>query len=491
MNSRWLAKELARGQHGLVGFWPLTNDFKDHSGRGSHAGVIGPGTTGYSGRSQMGGRQCFRGSTYNLSGSGSGYTDTTALGRCLNVPYNKAWDFEYNQPFTISAWYYSDISADNAAFFSHVDPSTGAGYTFGTDGEWYATCFYTTAGDHYNVVANAPPINYRNLPPGWHHAVVVYDGSLNRGGIAPTARAFRFFVDGVPLSPEDNIVSSTWGTSAASMKTSASALIGGDRFISSGQTYYERFSSAYNLVRVYNHAIRSQAIADLYRREKAAFTHPYMHADYPYSSQLGITLFLTGFDEQTSNTTLFIYGIADGVRPFNLFLDGSGTIADNEITLTVFGTTNTGFTGNVDLIVYADNTSDHQTRSMPLFLDGPSQGETVRYLNLFVSGEHYSCVGSVPLLLNNTGVNNSTTLFIQGEGETPGAIPYAKGLNLFLQRSVGTTMPMFLMGPATDANFSTTLYVYGETEANASITMVVPQVIGDEQGSTTMYTSGF
>lgn len=129
--------------------------------------------------------------------------------------------------------------------------------------------------------------------------------------------------------------------------------------------------------------------------------------------------------------------------------------------------------------------------SMTLFLQSDI-GHPSGNMILYIGGTTYNAYESMPLFLlnNESGVDNYITLYMSGQGITPGAIPYSGDMNLFIRCGLGEMIPCFIKGPGTESNNYVNMIVWGQNGENENITLYVNGV-GAIANSTTLYTHGF
>lgn len=510
MNRRWLARELARGDGSLVGFWPLTFDFRDYSCRGSHGVVTLLNGSSNVGRAQPAGRKGFAAGTTGSSTDGLPH-------RYLQFPYNRAWDFEYSDPFTISGWFWRRPT-ERVNLFSRFSPSN-TGYSF-TVYE-HAAVIFTLAlnlGSYFTLSASDFP-----KTAGWHHVAVAYNGDATQGG-SPVAGTGGIYYDGRPMPV--TVASGSWGGGFfGTARSSSGGVVGVDDVTANAFG-----GGCVNLLRVYNHRLNDGQMAGLYKREREAFTrrpltHVFVDAslsldlflssiggatgDVPlYVSGTGesgtvplylyggseatgsLSLLLGGKDGATGDIPLYTVAVTSAQHGLNLAMEADGDHATGGIDLGVFGSVHSGIGLAATLFLECGDDGSTQTRSLPLFLDTVTDGAADRHLNLFAAGEYPSAAGSVPFALCNTGGSNAADCFIAGEGGEDGFTPSARGMNLFLQRGVGNAVPLVLAAPGTNTTADTPLYVYGSHGATASCELVLPGTVGDATKSTTLFIRG-
>lgn len=114
-------------------------------------------------------------------------------------------------------------------------------------------------------------------------------------------------------------------------------------------------------------------------------------------------------------------------------------------------------------------------------------------MNLFIQGGTYFENNTLPLYLSNniTGVEEGITLFIRGSGTTPGATPYNKFMNLFLNRNEGAAISLFMLGQGTEYGTGVNFFIEGKTEFASGISLVMPDVIGVSSSGVNLTVIGF
>jgi hypothetical protein len=88
--------------------------------------------------------------------------------------------------------------------------------------------------------------------------------------------------------------------------------------------------------------------------------------------------------------------------------------------------------------------------------------------------------------------NNSTNLYIEGEGQFAGASTAQSYLNLYLYTTPGVedSLPLYLLGPS-GSNNSLSLYVNGITGYHSSGLNLYMHSTGNVDNSITLYSRGY
>lgn len=220
-------------------------------------------------------------------------------------------------------------------------------------------------------------------------------------------------------------------------------------------------------------------------------------------SNNAITLYEFGIGVQTNNTTLFINGVPvdkyatlyiggymTSNKGLNLVTVGpdAPSSADNTTTLYIEGT-NPGVQGLFATIpLFLDSSHAIGSLNLSLFCDLP--GTLAKGMNLFTKGYFLSASNTITLSLFNDTPSKTTTLFIKGEGTTPGALPANGSMNLFIKRGIGDAISLFLNATPPTTN-TAPLYTMGAFLLNNSIPLAMSKVTGQEIKSVKLYTHGF
>ena len=240
------------------------------------------------------------------------------------------------------------------------------------------------------------------------------------------------------------------------------------------------------------------------------------------------------FPQMSSSATLFISGsppVVSSVVPLhvhsgdtrcetlNLFIASDPpSVYGDSVALSIYGSTSNAMIGAITLFVGGTPLSE----SLGLFIFGKDSGGTSSILRMYIAGSSYTTSNSTSLFIQNDtqAGNGSVPLFIQGDGISPGYIPYSSILGMYVERgnSGGVTMfiqnngvvnslPIFIVG-AQPISSSTPLYIRGLGDAiNSTVTMYVsgavpqsltgsvalsiPNVSSQETETVTMYVNGF
>lgn len=220
------------------------------------------------------------------------------------------------------------------------------------------------------------------------------------------------------------------------------------------------------------------------------------------------TLFVHGEQESTgsiplhtvasetinSDITLNTVGhvVSTASMPLFVQVDPPGE-AESSLLLTITGSLEAGMFAGVPLHTYSDEFGQTPTRSMPLFLMAEDQSSAVAHMNLWVEGRAHAADGSLELVVWNDqeGAYQSIPLFVQGEGETEGALPLTWSMNLVLQRGPANAITLYIQGPGEELTEAMTLFVEGEELSEASLELSLPNVLGYVRQTVPLFTSGF
>lgn len=114
-------------------------------------------------------------------------------------------------------------------------------------------------------------------------------------------------------------------------------------------------------------------------------------------------------------------------------------------------------------------------------------------MNLFIQGGYNLSNNTLPLYLSNniTGVEETCTLFIRGSGTTPGATPYNRFMNLYLERNEGAAINLFMLGEGTVFSTGVNMFVEGKAECVSGIPLVMPDVLGVSSSGLNLTVIGF
>lgn len=146
----------------------------------------------------------------------------------------------------------------------------------------------------------------------------------------------------------------------------------------------------------------------------------------------------------------------EGAKPFNIYL--SGTPINDEIPLYSVG------------------------------VQGASNS-----LKLFVKGAGFPAYSSgLPLVCYNDTIIGSLSLYVSGEGVTPGALPINNSLLLYIQCGFGAMLPMYVMGgPQPQGTGSIDFFTMGFIDSYADLPLSIPNVYDTKTNSVNLYTHGY
>jgi hypothetical protein len=225
-------------------------------------------------------------------------------------------------------------------------------------------------------------------------------------------------------------------------------------------------------------------------------------------SSLGMPLFLRGYATRSSGVPLFVDGGAHPSGALPLFAWGKAAgsrgmplvvataqpaAAAGGVTLALNGSAHPAWFRGLDLVCYTDASGNVAARHMPLFLAAAAKGTGSRNVNLSVRGAPHAAGRGLDLTVwnNRSGVSLGTTLYVSGDGSTPGALPAHHGLNLVLARNPANAIPLHLHAPGTPAASGLTLFLRGDSPASAGLPFAVPKVVGGPTKAVRLFTSGW
>jgi hypothetical protein len=514
---RFLARELAKKDTSLVGFWPLQGNTLDYSGRGTHVRPIQ--WLGTSGATPEVGLPIFA-HMHNRGGAllrnyASGSDTVYTYLQCDNtVDVN----FEWTQPFSISAWikpiYVTSLNPTGPDYFQqnivakvwYMDSANAGsthwqGYLFSlkqqspltTNANWvldFRLFTYDSGMSLTTIGGNAIISRAVGYPMEWWHVVVTWDGSGKHSGI-------KLYANGKPLdvttyaSPSRNL-----GANDTMKNSNKPLLIGGAE--------YQNNSAIISLVRLYRRKLSLPDVCKMYFNElDAVYNRKQVVAKIPFVHNY-IPLYISSSITDSGNIPLFIQGSQPIATGIPLYMNGI-TLREAGLNLTTKGnsfpsTSNTiplhingiasGINGSVGSIpLYISGLA--YGKGLNLFLQGAMVGQTTRNLNLYIKGKNPSIDGGIPLFLRNTAVPKTIPLYIYGTGYYSGeGILRGASLNLYLARAPGAMIPLYINAPS-NIEQSIPLYIKGVQSVTSGIPLSIPSTFARPSGVLPMYTIGY
>jgi hypothetical protein len=508
---RWLAKQLAKSDKTLVGFWPLQDNLLDYSGNGNHgSSVKNPQTAPVS--------------TNNLFpayiGGMKGYTfGIYSTDNFLDMGNAPSTNFSWTSPFTVSFWLYTlqNIQSSTGALVSRVLNSAGnyTGYNIALSASFVPPGIYQPQiifGLYFNSNFSINIVTQLDLATSvnrWYHVVATYNGNKAVSGLSIYINSELAKI----VSTNSNLTNDISNTSARlAVGQGLTELSARGQFAISSVRIYNRVLSNFEVMRIYN----TERVAYRVRRAVGLPETP--------KEQNSLTLFINGSTDgstpKNNNFPLYIDGGASisGSLPLyvqgggqsnfsTLFIQGSQSINNSLPLFTIANAPNISkglnFFVNCPTIPASPTalplliTGNHPGSSgmfkstslfikgvglntpMNMFMAGELYDSTPRHMNMFVAGDTQLMGNVFPLFLCNTssGVNNNTPLSITGEGTVPLAsgTPYGKSLNLFIQRWPSNAMPLFIAA-ATTKKDNLSLFINGSKTAQSGIPLSMASV---------------
>lgn len=142
----------------------------------------------------------------------------------------------------------------------------------------------------------------------------------------------------------------------------------------------------------------------------------------------------------------------------------------------------------------------HDTNAPLLIGDGgyllwqPESGTYIPFsgvMNLFIGGQGEEVSASIPLFICNEFVENSIELFIKGLGNTPGAVPLSKTLNLVIKCPVSNAIDLYISGKDSSISNEINLFINGANTLSNNLDLVMPNVHDNIINSIDLYIHGF
>lgn len=494
---RWLAKELARRDNSLTGFWPLMTNLLDYSGTGAHAYQANAGLPNTFDIGPFGiprlTRECGR------TGYGFANQDFLSCGSSSNFGYSTG------DSFSISLWMCQTgaLSTTQYPLVSKIDPSS-RGYIVNINNsriEWLIN-----VGSPINTIAVTSDIDAVMSPQlgQWNNIIVTYNGS----GIAI---GMKIFING---RQQAVTIEFNGPIPSPSPPSTNNLMIGG------GQTNFI-MTVANNIiigmVRIYHRELRSNDIRQLYCREREAFIYkPLRFMRPPLGDQ--ISLYMLGSGGKSTGTPLIVQcrGETSDTGSVPLFLpdrsltedsgdiilylrDNSPTnktattklfehgyvVASSSCLLTTIGsfkvvapmplmvaalpiptdfasttlvmlaTANPGLTHDCPLFV--NSFWSETNTSMVLSLLGSPTDWTVSNMNLWTNGVAHVACGDITLFVHNDFLGGTAPLFMEVAGGLVGGQAAEGGMNLYIGERVaadGMSLLVQCIGTANEASLT-------------------------------------
>lgn len=247
-------------------------------------------------------------------------------------------------------------------------------------------------------------------------------------------------------------------------------------------------------------------------------SHSFNYSSMRYNDP---TLFVMGdvFKSYTQTTPLYLFAGGSRCETVNVFLKSDPVpIADSSLPMLVVGSVNPCRFNAVPLRIVGHGLNEY----MNLIIHGTDSGGTAKIMKLTVTGGNAGLGGATPLFVQNdaSGTNLDTELYIRGLGVNPGYNPYGESMNLFVERGpnagitlyienkvIASNVPFYIYGAPSIAQ-SASLFTegfggdlagnvpfitQGQVPINATLvtTLTLPDVVGFQPSSATLYTNGF
>jgi len=164
--------------------------------------------------------------------------------------------------------------------------------------------------------------------------------------------------------------------------------------------------------------------------------------------------------------------------------------SEDSFELFTLGASGNMIQGGVTLQITSDTAGPIQ--QMNLFCRAPDSMLVTAVMNAFVSGGMHEASSTVPLHLANTQqiLSSGTPLFINGEGETAGALATGDSMNLFLMRDPNETISLFIAGQA-DLDGGVDLVLNSLYGAEEGVELAIPVVVDTKIASQKLFIHGF
>lgn len=111
-------------------------------------------------------------------------------------------------------------------------------------------------------------------------------------------------------------------------------------------------------------------------------------------------------------------------------------------------------------------------------------------LDLFIGGRGLDASASMDLVLWNEQLVKSLSLFIQGAGLIPNALPMSATLNLELRRDPSEALDLYISGPDAYNNYLN-LFIEGVAHIGTSLNLVMPNVEDKPNATLALFISGY
>lgn len=545
---RWIARELGFKDKSLVGYWPLVENFLDHSGGGSHLIPVSTAmplikTQGRVGISTVA-------ATAKANAAASNQLDLNAL--LSSADANR-------RQFSVSFWTLIPDTVIGGHLLGQTEDAGGFG--------WKGWCFDWSLyfyGLRFGIAESS--INSGTS----YYTVAPYFFPRGRWvHIAATARLdtvtgynTRLYINGLPA----HYSYGSGGLTTAPTTSSLPLTVGTDN---AGAPFGPNpIDAQFGMIRAYNRALRPKEIGAIYERERDAYS--WKPTLLKQVTQNGApTLFMSGYDVNVNNRTLFVEGgptnnrttlLTWGHAPFNedttlvtsghiqvttgstlavtggpnfiegkLFIEGGPTttglnlfIEGHKSTivagspLSILGATSQyGVAGSANFVIEGE--AADVVGGMNLYIHGPDTISVVKNMNLYIKGEYAQTVAGIPFLVKgeivacpqlweewdelwedaepfwdcapNTWPQSAgaMTLFLKGQsiGE------YERGMNLYVRTPEGAGTTLFVQGPAGTQTSGQTLFVSGAYPVTQGMNLVIPNTTAAFLHGAMLYTHGF
>jgi hypothetical protein len=464
---RWLAREQARNDKTLIGFWPLFANTLNYTSEGRHHGY----TAHYNAD-----RRFYK--PFNIYGKQGHAFDTDTL---VIVPdQTNLYNFDVRDKFTICFWVYLDPTYDNFGnAISHMSGDKGYNFAISTTG----LSFHFWDDSTHQI---SKTLRIYHVYPGnsilgrWIHIGFKYTG-IPQTSSSPLLSAFHFYFNGREVVIDYSDID-TWSIPSTASVPGTPLKIG-DTLGLAGM----------NLVRIWNREISNAELSSVYYRELDLF-RPRTVARSWLNNSNNCTLFICGEMSLYGSIPLFEGGVGLSQKGLNLNVACQTNLAaPNQLTLYLAGSSpgTNGMFSAIPLFV----SGVAYSRQLNLFLNGTDRATVTRNMNMSIHGSAYSLEAYTPLIVanNSLGVNKSIPLNVNGSGNpnplTPG-MPVGHSLNLYLRRQPSSMVPLFLSA-SSPAQASAPLYVKGAGVSTGSTTLVMPDTKAEYHQSAPLFVSGF
>lgn len=508
---RLLARELAKKDSSLVGFWPLQGNLLDYSGQGYH-GTMAKGT-----QLSMSAQDSRPTRSQGVKAYSFGVYSTDNFidaGLGANANFGKI-----NQ-FSVSCWFcrLTPITAPSGTKGSLVSRVSNSGSSW-TGYDLYVTYqsnpqitfgLYNSNVLSMSITCSLESANSM-ITGKWYHVVATYNGNQAITGLKIYINGRLLQVASIASSFSGDITASSGRIEIGHGQAELSAL--GQHLIS--------------CVKIYKRLLGEKEVAKAYISERAflmprksgnisvrkfpsnnltLFINGSVDGSTPKSNSL--PLYISGYDTSTSGLPLYIAGILTygsglplhigGISSYthglNFFLSCPTKLASPKVLpLTIVGNTPgaSGFYRQLPLYIGGTGLG----HNMNLFLAGSLTDQRNASMNMYIGGVARNITKATPLFVCNTssGVNNNMPLSITGGvGTVPGisGTPVNRSFNLFIKRWPTNILPLFLCCAAPIHN-NVQFHINGAGVANSGVPLVMPKVVGSTTKSTPLFVSGY